>query len=119
VGTVTWRSKTLKRKSDAPNHVGSGDWLGHSLLILSHNSVNQIIWPLNIERPLITENGKLIVTNLHAINVTIRHPVFGLTHGAKTTKRAAESLNRCGIVWLTNIGAHFGESVACGLTIQS
>ena len=25
MGTVTWRSKTLKRKSDAPNHVGSGD----------------------------------------------------------------------------------------------
>jgi hypothetical protein len=28
VGTVTWRIKTLKRKTDAPNHVGSGDWLG-------------------------------------------------------------------------------------------
>jgi hypothetical protein len=26
VGTVTRRSKTLKRKTDAPNHVGSGDF---------------------------------------------------------------------------------------------
>jgi hypothetical protein len=31
VGTVTWRTETLKRKTDAPNHVGSGDWLGHWL----------------------------------------------------------------------------------------
>ena len=33
MGTVTWRTKTLKRKSDAPNHVGSGDWLGHWSLL--------------------------------------------------------------------------------------
>ena len=26
VGTVTWRTKTLQRKTDAPNHVGSGDF---------------------------------------------------------------------------------------------
>jgi hypothetical protein len=35
VGTVTWRSKTLKRKTDAPNHVGSGDWLGSNNFIKS------------------------------------------------------------------------------------
>jgi hypothetical protein len=28
MGTVAWRSQTLKRKTDALNHVGSGDWLG-------------------------------------------------------------------------------------------
>ena len=25
VGTVTWRIEMLKRKTEAPNHVGSGD----------------------------------------------------------------------------------------------
>jgi hypothetical protein len=35
VGTVTWRSKTLKRKTDALNHVGSGDWLGCVVVISS------------------------------------------------------------------------------------
>ncbi len=34
VGTVTWQSKTLKRKTEAPNHVGSGDWLGGNIVIL-------------------------------------------------------------------------------------
>jgi hypothetical protein len=42
---VTWQIETLKRKTAAPNHVGSGDWLGHSwiisltpFLIVMHNS---------------------------------------------------------------------------------
>jgi len=33
---VTWRIRTLKRKTDAPNHVGSGEWLG-SMVILYEN----------------------------------------------------------------------------------
>ena len=31
---MTWRIQTLKRKTDAPNHVGSGDWLGSVVMAM-------------------------------------------------------------------------------------
>jgi hypothetical protein len=37
VGTVRWRIKTLKRKTDAPDHVGSGDWLGRRVSLSLYN----------------------------------------------------------------------------------
>jgi hypothetical protein len=68
--------------------------------------VNQIIRPLNVERQLITENGQLIVADLHTIYVTNWHPIFGLANGTEPMKDAAKSLNCGGVVWLANIGVH-------------